>query len=142
VSKLKNNQNLSRGDFPMRGGQRENAGRKKGVPNKVTAEIRAIARKHGPKAVSELAKLMTKGKSEMARIAAARELLDRGFGKSTQPISGDPENPSVFPDKVTITVVEPTIDRPPEETREQWVERRRRELAGSGPKSPAFSNRH
>jgi hypothetical protein len=83
------------------------------VPNKVTAEIRAIAREHGPKAVAELVKLMTKSKSDMARIAAAKELLDRGFGKSTQPISGDPENPSAFPDKVTITVVNPAIDRPP-----------------------------
>ena len=25
-----------------------------------------------------------------ARVAAARELIDRGFGRATQPISGDP----------------------------------------------------
>lgn len=114
----------------MHGGRREHAGRKKGVPNKVTAEIRAIAQLHATKAIEELARLMSKGKSEMARIAAARELLDRGYGKSTQPLSGDPDNPSVFPDKIEIRVTRPTIDRPPDETREEWIARRKRELTG------------
>jgi hypothetical protein len=98
------------------------------VPNKVTAEIRSIARVHGPDAISELVRLMTKSKSEMARIAAAKELLDRGYGKSTQPLSGDPDNPAAFPDKVTITVINPTVDKPPNETREEWIARRKREL--------------
>lgn len=111
-----------------RGGHRQGAGRKAGVPNKVTAAIRAIARKEGPKIIAELARLATKGKNEMARIAAAKELLDRGYGKSTQPISGDPESPSVFPDKVEITVVSPTVDKPPNETRDEWMARRKREL--------------
>ena len=34
---------------------------------------------------------MTEGKSEAARVAAATALLDRGWGKPTQPIAGDDE---------------------------------------------------
>jgi hypothetical protein len=101
----------------------------------VTAEIRAIAQEHGQKAITELARLMTKSKSEMARIAAAKELLDRGFGKSTQPISGDPDSPPAFPNRIEIKVVDPTIDRPPDETRDDWIARRKRELGATGPKA-------
>jgi hypothetical protein len=32
--------------------------------------------------------LAVKAKSECARIAAIRELLDRGYGKATQPLAG------------------------------------------------------
>jgi len=32
-------------------------------------------------------------KPEAARVSAARELLDRGYGKSVQPISGPDEGP-------------------------------------------------
>lgn len=94
----------------MQGGARPRAGRKRGVPNKVTVEIRAIARLHGEAAVKELVRLMTKSKSEMARIAAAKEILDRGYVKATQPLSGDPDQPSAFPDKIEIVVVKPTVD--------------------------------
>ena len=64
-------------------------GRKKGVPNKATAEIRTIASKYGPEAVRELARLATEAESEAARVAAIKELLDRGFGKSPQPLTGE-----------------------------------------------------
>src|SRR4051812_28638292 len=67
------------------GGKRPGSGRKKGVPNKVTLELKALAQPHGPRVIEELAKIMTKSKNEMARIAAAKELLDRGFGKASQP---------------------------------------------------------
>jgi hypothetical protein len=126
----------------MQGGPRKGAGRKKGSPNKVTAEIRSIARVHGPDAIAQLVRLMTKSKSEMARIAAAKELLDRGYGKSTQPLSGDPDNPSVFPDKVEIVVVEPTVDKPPNETRDEWLARRKRELEAGNPRNLGLGGRH
>lgn len=124
----------------MQGGRRERAGRKKGVPNKVTAEIRAIAQLHAEDAIKELARLVTKGKSEMARIAAAKELLDRGYGKSTQPLSGDPDSPPAFPDKIEIVMVKPTVDKPPNETRDQWIARRKRELEAGGPKGGISSH--
>jgi hypothetical protein len=43
---------------------------------KVLAELRDLARRHAPVAIAELARLSTKAKSETARVAAIRELLD------------------------------------------------------------------
>ncbi len=45
---------------------------------KVLGELQQIARLHAPDAIAELARLSLKAKSETARIAAIRELLDRG----------------------------------------------------------------
>lgn len=70
-------------------------GRPKGALNKATAEIKAAARKHGPEALKVLVELMKKADSEQARIAAAREVLDRGYGKATQPLGEDPTMPFV-----------------------------------------------
>jgi len=67
-----------------RGGRRPGAGRKPGVPNKLTADVKALASEYGPEALQTLVHIMTEGESEQARIAAAKELLDRGFGKPSQ----------------------------------------------------------
>ena len=82
--------------MPTRGGKRPGSGRKAGTPNKASIECKACARKYGPAAIRELAKLaglMPGGKgraeSEQARIAACREILDRGYGKSAQPLTGE-----------------------------------------------------
>ena len=81
---------------PTRGGKRPGSGRKAGTPNKATTECKATARRYGPAAIRELAKLaglMPGGKgravSEQAQIAACREILDRGYGKATQPLTGE-----------------------------------------------------
>lgn len=61
------------------------AGRKPGSKNKSTADIKALAQVHGPQAIERLAKILLDPlSSEKAVIAAARELLDRGYGKPTQ----------------------------------------------------------
>jgi hypothetical protein len=63
---------------------------------KVIAEIQELARQHAPHAVKELARLATKAKSETARVAAIRELLDRGYGKPAQVAMDfgiDPDSP-------------------------------------------------
>lgn len=70
------------------GGPRPGAGRRKGVGNKVTQQIREIAAKHGPEAIQNLVNIMKKGESEAARVAASKEILDRAYGKSTQPLEG------------------------------------------------------
>lgn len=70
----------------MRGGKREGAGRKPGAHNKVTADIMALAQQYSDEAVRELARLATKANSEAARVAAIKELLDRAYGKSKQPL--------------------------------------------------------
>jgi hypothetical protein len=71
-----------------KGGPRPNSGRKKGSPNKVTAEVRSLAQQYGEQAVKMLAEMMVNGESEAARIAAAKEILDRAYGKATQMIEG------------------------------------------------------
>ena len=65
---------------PFKKGQSGNPG---GRP-KVVAEIRQLARERGPEAIAALVKVMTKGKSEAARVAAATALLDRGWGRPKQ----------------------------------------------------------
>lgn len=88
------------------GGARPGAGRKPGVPNKATADIKALAQKYTDKAMKELARLAVEAESEQARVSAIKELLDRGYGKSTQPLSGDNDaapirfNLSGLPDEV------------------------------------------
>lgn len=84
---LKNNQPKSRV-----GGARPGAGRKKGVPNKATAPIREAARAYTQQALNTLAMVMVSDdQPAAARVAAANALLDRGYGKPSQPIDGDGE---------------------------------------------------
>jgi hypothetical protein len=68
------------------GGARPGAGRKKGAPNKATADVKALAGKYADAAMKELGRLATKAESEQARVAAIKELLDRAFGKSKQAV--------------------------------------------------------
>ena len=73
-------------------GQPETGGRQKGTTNRATAEIKALAQEHGPAAIKKLVKLMD-SKDERTRVAAIKELLDRGYGRPAQTIGGDPDKP-------------------------------------------------
>jgi hypothetical protein len=64
----------------FRKGQSGNPG---GRP-KVLGDVQEMARQHAPRVIVELARLALKAKSETARIAAIRELLDRGYGRARQ----------------------------------------------------------
>lgn len=69
-------------------------GRPKGSKNKAVADIRALAQSYGPDAVDRLYEIMNNNDAPPAsQVAAARELLDRGFGKATQFIANDPDHP-------------------------------------------------
>lgn len=88
-----------------RGGKRPGAGRKpKGYVkssglsdlNKIAAlateapdEIDGVAQKHARDAIEALVKLLFYGSSESAKITAAKEVLDRGYGKPAVEIGGD-----------------------------------------------------
>lgn len=52
---------------------------------------------HAEAAICELARLATAAESEAARVAAIKELLDRGFGKAPQALihQGDEDKPIV-----------------------------------------------
>lgn len=61
---------------------------------KAPAEIRSLARAHTKSALKVLAGIMNESEAPAAaRVSAAQALLDRGWGKPTQFIGGDVENP-------------------------------------------------
>ena len=64
-------------------------GRTVGTPNKATAEIKELAQDYGPEALETLAVIMRDSDSDAARVSAARELLDRAYGKASQHIKND-----------------------------------------------------
>ena len=68
-------------------------GRQQGTPNKATAEIKDLARSYTTQALETLAQVMLAGESEAARVSAANALLDRGYGKPSTVIGGDPTAP-------------------------------------------------
>ena len=55
---------------------------------KVLGDVQELAREKSPEAITTLANIMHDEKApSAARVAAANALLDRGYGKPTQPIS-------------------------------------------------------
>ena len=76
----------SRAEIARINGQR--GGRPKGTPNKATAELRGYAQKYTKEALEMFVKIMRTGESEQARIAAGKELLDRGYGRPAQSVTG------------------------------------------------------
>lgn len=79
-----------------RGGARPGAGRKPGIPNRVTADIKGLAQSHGPEAIARLVEIFQSADTPpAAQVAAIKELLDRGFGKAAQPIGGSPDLPPI-----------------------------------------------
>lgn len=77
------------------------SGRQKGVTNRVTKDIREAAGKHGVKALAALVKLLDNSDPKIVA-TAAREVLDRAYGKPMQPseVSGANGAP-LIPDEMT-----------------------------------------
>lgn len=61
-------------------------GRQKGSLNKATVDVRLAAQQFGAEAITSLANIMRTSENDAAKISAAKELLDRGYGKSMQPV--------------------------------------------------------
>lgn len=60
-------------------------GRKKGVGDKSTADLTALCQSYTAEAVGVLRGIMTDAQAgETSRVAAAREIIDRGHGKAVQ----------------------------------------------------------
>ena len=77
--------------------------------------MRELARQHAPAVITELARLALKAKNEHVRVAAGKELLDRGYGKAGPLVLGyDDVLDDRYPDhggRITIEFVSPP-DRP------------------------------
>jgi hypothetical protein len=88
-----------------RGGKRPGAGRKpkghvaqtslsdlhraRALSEPPPDEIDGVAQRHAHQVIEALVLILSHGKSEAAKIAAAKEILDRGYGKPTVEIGGD-----------------------------------------------------
>jgi hypothetical protein len=69
-------------------------------------DIRSLARSHTEGALATLASIMHAADApHAARVSAANSLLDRGWGKAAQPISGDHENPLELIHKIERVIV-------------------------------------
>ena len=55
---------------------------------RIKNDVRALARVYTAEAVKVLAGIMRESEKDGDRVAACKELLDRGYGKPTQPIEG------------------------------------------------------
>jgi len=69
-----------------RGGRREGAGRPPGAPNKLTRPVKELAAEQGLASIERLVQLRDDADSEQVRFAAAKELLDRAYGRARQEI--------------------------------------------------------
>ena len=61
------------------------SGRQPGTPNRVTRDVREAAAKHGPKALQAFVKLLDNPDPKIVSVAA-REILDRAYGKPVSPM--------------------------------------------------------
>lgn len=74
---------------------------------KSLTEIRSLARSYTEMAIQSLAGVAQNSESDSAKVAAAEALLNRGWGKPTQPISGDDENPLRIISRIETVIVDP-----------------------------------
>ncbi len=74
---------------------KKTGGRKKGVPNKVNADLKAIAQRYTAEAIETLATIMRTSEGDAPRVGAIKEILDRGHGKSPQAITGAEGGPLI-----------------------------------------------
>ncbi len=93
---------------------KKTGGRRKGTPNKATAEIRKYAQKYTKDALDGLAHIARTSESDSARVAAWNALLDRGHGRPAQSVAvgADKDSP------LTLAVfhgVPPRINQHPAE---------------------------
>lgn len=76
---------------------------------KVVGPLRDLAREHTESAVNTLISIMASAEQPpAARVAAAKEILDRGYGKAPQPMDGDGEGGAIK----LIQTIERRVVRP------------------------------
>lgn len=80
---------------------KKTGGRKAGTPNKATAGLKGQAQEYTAEALRTLAGIMRdKDAPPAARVSAANSLLDRGYGKPPQALTGADDAPLIPPKTV------------------------------------------
>jgi hypothetical protein len=75
--------------------------------SKTAAQIKALARRHTRAAIKVLAGIMNQADGPAtARVSAAQALLDRGWGKASQPITGEEDGLAVLA-RIERVIVDP-----------------------------------
>ena len=75
---------------------------------KSLTEIRSLARSHTRTAVNVLVGIMrSKDSTAAARVSAANAILDRGWGKSTQPLWNGDDSPLELIHRIERVIVHP-----------------------------------
>jgi hypothetical protein len=73
---------------------------------KAPPQIRSLARSHTETAVNVLVGIMNQGEAPpAARVQAASAILDRGWGRPTQPIVGDEDGGPITIEKIERIIV-------------------------------------
>jgi hypothetical protein len=75
---------------------------------KTLTEIRSLARSHSRTAVNVLVGVMRcKDATPAARVSAANAILDRGWGKATQPLESGSDGPLELIHRIERVIVHP-----------------------------------
>lgn len=72
---------------------------------KESAEVKALARQHGPAAIAKLVELLNGDDKRLSKDAAIA-LLDRGYGKPAQAITGEDGGPVEFVNSYRLAPLE------------------------------------
>lgn len=83
---------------------RKTGGRRRGTPNKATADVKAYAQQFTTEAVDILMAIARQGAIEVARVMAAREVLDRACGKPAQALTGADGAPLEIPAAIRFVI--------------------------------------
>ena len=78
---------------------------------KAAAQIKALARKHSRAAIKTLAAIMNQADGPAtARVSAAQALLDRGWGKASQPLAGEEDGRALLA-RIERVIVDPQSNK-------------------------------
>jgi hypothetical protein len=78
------------------------------VSKRTLVEIRSLARSHTRTAINVLAGIMrSKDATAAARVSAANAILDRGWGKATQPLENGDDTALALIHRIERVIVHP-----------------------------------
>ena len=97
---------------------KKTGGRVAGTPNKATAEIKVLAGAYSAEAIEILINIARNADGDAAKVAACKELLDRGHGKAMQNTEISSRNGEGFVLNVVTGIPDRTpkvVDQPPQD---------------------------